>query len=117
MKQIKLTQGKVALVDDGDFKWLIRWKWYAKESSNSWYAVRNETKAESAARGAVYSCNGRRKIRMHNSIMKPVEGMEVHHKDRDGLNNRRDNLEICTHSENVGYQERNNNAREDNIPL
>jgi hypothetical protein len=29
VKEIPLTQGKFALVDDADFRWLSRWKWYA----------------------------------------------------------------------------------------
>jgi hypothetical protein len=28
-KEIELTQGKVALVDDEDFEWLSQWKWQA----------------------------------------------------------------------------------------
>ena len=27
MKEIPLTKGKVALVDDSDFEWLMQWKW------------------------------------------------------------------------------------------
>lgn len=29
MKEIKLTQDKIAIVDDEDFEWLSGYKWYA----------------------------------------------------------------------------------------
>ncbi|MEN6424658.1 MAG: HNH endonuclease [Phycisphaerales bacterium] len=33
---------------------------------------------------------------MHRMIMRPHKGRVVHHIDRNGLNNRRDNLQVCT---------------------
>jgi hypothetical protein len=38
MKQIPLTRGKFALVDDVDYERLIQTKWQAKPSTNTWYA-------------------------------------------------------------------------------
>jgi hypothetical protein len=48
MKEIQLTQGKVALVDDDDFDYLSQWKWYAHKPSTRdiYYAVRNRRKIE-----------------------------------------------------------------------
>lgn len=37
---------------------------------------------------------------MHNQIMNPPKGMEVDHRDRDGLHNWRENLRVCTHAQN-----------------
>ena len=93
MKRIPLSQGRFAVVDDADFEWLSQWKWYAKESRTSWYAVRQEQKNEFLSRK-------RRIIRMHNTIMKPADDQIVHHKDGDGENNQRANLHLCTLSEN-----------------
>jgi len=41
MKQIKLTQGKFALVDDEDFEFLNSFKWYAMRHKNTFYAGRD----------------------------------------------------------------------------
>jgi hypothetical protein len=37
MKKIRLTQGKITLVDDKDFDYLNQWKWYAQKSHNTYY--------------------------------------------------------------------------------
>ena len=60
MKQIQLTQGKVALVDDLDYDWLSQWKWYAhKEYGECFYAVRHSYQREGK----------RRLIPMHRQIL------------------------------------------------
>ena len=91
-KQIPLTQGKFAIVDDADFEWVNQWKWYAKKAYNTWYAVRNSQMV-----------NGKRTgIRMHRVILGLNKGdsSEVDHKNHNGLDNRKDNIRICTHSQN-----------------
>ena len=82
MKEIPLTQGKVALVDDADYEWLNQWKWCASRRSKTWYAVRS-------------SC----KIYMHRVIMDSPE-IQVDHEDLDGLNNQRANLRLATDVQN-----------------
>jgi len=90
MKRIKLTQGKWALVDDSDFERLNQWKWFADKQGNTFYAVRNSA-----------TINGKQtRIRMHRVIMNTHEGMETDHADRNGLNNQKHNLRICTKSQN-----------------
>ncbi len=83
MKQIKLTQGKVTLVDDSDFEWLNQWKWYARRHRNTYYATRHFSPR-----------------RMHRLILNAQTAQEIDHKDRDGLNNQRKNLRFCTHGQN-----------------
>jgi len=92
MKEIKLTQGKVALVDDDDYEYLNQFKWTLKtwSKSNSLYAVRYK------------KINGEyRVIPMHRVIMNTPIGLEVDHKDHNGLNNQKCNLRNCTHSDNI----------------
>lgn len=45
--------------------------------------------------------NTRKKIKMHRLILKCPQGMEVDHINRNKLDNRRENLRICTKSENI----------------
>ena len=96
-KQIPLTQGKVALVDDEDFEWLNQWKWCVKKEKDTCYAIRGQRQDGKIAQ-----------IRMHREILKPSIGMEVDHKDGNGLNNQRYNLRSATHAENIRNQKRRN---------
>lgn len=92
MKQIPLTQGKFALVDDEDFDRLVAMgKWYIKKDSCNFYAVRT------------IKINGKRmQLPMHRAILcMKFGGLVVDHIDGDGLNNRKINLRICTHAENM----------------
>ena len=89
-KKIQLTQGKVAVVDDADFEWLNRHKWYAHKRPNTWYAARHSSLE-----------NGKRKtILMHRELLQAPPGFETDHKDGNGLNNQRENLRIATTAQN-----------------
>jgi hypothetical protein len=90
MKQIQLSQGKVALVDDADFEWLNQWKWHVIWDGFNWYAARNIRKGKQ-----------RQTIGMHNVILKTTRGIIGDHKDHNGLNNQRQNLRICTNQQNA----------------
>lgn len=90
MKAIHLTKDKIALVDDANFDWLSKWKWYAQKGRNTWYAARTSPPK-----------NGKRQIiYMHREILKPPPGKESDHKDGNGLDNRRSNLRITTGAQN-----------------
>lgn len=81
MKEIELTQGKVALVDDDDFELLNQWKWYYHHG----YAVRK--------------CK-EKMIFMHRIILKTPVGFDTDHINCKKLDNRRSNLRMCTKSQN-----------------
>jgi hypothetical protein len=90
MKQIPLTQDKIALVDDEDFEYLNQWKWYADKRRYSWYAQRHKPHSE-----------GGGTILMHVVIMKPGPKIEIDHKDGNGLNNQKSNLRPSTRAQNA----------------
>ena len=85
MKEIQLSQGKVALVDDEDFEYLNQWKWCAQKNWNTYYVER--------------SCN-RKLLYMHRIVLNAPKGMLVDHADNNGLNNQKENLRICTNKQN-----------------
>jgi len=91
MKQIPLTKGLFAIVDDEDYDDLIKYPWFASKSANRFYAKKNPSKGD---------C---KRVRyMHRKIL-GVEGRNVviDHINGDSLDNRRCNLRICTHGENI----------------
>lgn len=87
MKEIQLTQGQVALVDDEDFERLNQFKWCAHKDTNTFYAKRWISDKEM--------------ITMHHEILgKPPKGFETDHESGDGLDNQRHNLRFVTHRQN-----------------
>lgn len=90
MKQIPLTQGKFALVDDEDYDSLMKFKWQAKFRNNNWYACHSYAIGKKTTT-----------IPMHRMLLKPEKGKIVDHKDHNGLNNQRYNIRICTYSQNA----------------
>jgi len=91
-KIIALTQGKVAIVDDGDFEWLNQFKWCAHKARNTYYAER-----------AVRVGLKRKQLQMHRFILGLDFGdkRQGDHINMDGLDNRRANLRIATVAENL----------------
>jgi len=89
MKEIKLTQGKVALIDDADFEKISSFKWKARLVRTLWYATAH-----------VGNWRERKFIHMHNLLMNPPIGFIVDHRDHNGLNCQRSNMRLCTHAQN-----------------
>ena len=92
MKEIILTQGQVALVDDEDYEWLNYHGWYATKFKNTFYAGRTVP-------GEI---RRQKMIKMHHAILgKPPKGFETDHEDGNGLNNQRENLRFVTRRQNT----------------
>ena len=100
MREIKLTQGKVAFVDDEDYERVNQHKWYAHKSRNTFYAERT------------IRVNGKRIPQtMHRFIMGDMPiGMMVDHEDGNGLNNQKSNLRPATNQENCMNQRKPNRS-------
>ncbi len=86
MKEVKLTQGRVAIVDDGDYEMVSQYKWCAWFSGWNWYAVGTINKKHTY---------------MHRLIIQAPKGSVVDHRNHDGLDNRRENIRLCTTQENA----------------
>jgi len=89
MKEIPLTQGKVALVDDDDYERVMQFKWYVFKTGNRWYAGSNSPGLPM-------------RILLHRFILglKPNDP-EVDHVNGNGLDCRKSNLRFATRSQNM----------------
>ena len=92
MKEIPLTRGMVALVDDDDFERIAKYRWYAhRNSSGIVYA-----------RATIKDSNGRNKrIRMHRLVLNECAPL-IDHVNGNGLDNRKQNLRLASNSQNLG---------------
>lgn len=93
MKEIQLTKGFVAQVDDEDYDWLNSYKWHISRSNKLVYAIRASKR----------SVDGKqRHILMHREILGITgKSQQADHIDRNGLNNQRSNLRACTAIQNA----------------
>jgi len=87
--KIKTTQKKYFTIDERDFKKISQFRWYAVFDGYNWYVATT-----------IRVGNKRRLLKIHTLIMNTPRGMEVDHKDNNGLNNSRSNLRVCTHQKN-----------------
>jgi hypothetical protein len=85
VRRIPLTRGRFALVDAADYYRLVKLNWYASSNGVTFYACGKVT--------------GKR-IKMHRFIMAAPDHLMVDHIDRNGLNNCRSNLRLCTPAQN-----------------
>ena len=105
MKQILLTQGKFALVDEDIYELVKDYKWYAHKEKNTFYAVR-QSRMRDDPEGKQHM------IFLHHVVIgKPSKGFDVDHIDGNGLNNQRINLRIVTRRKNLQNRISHRNGR------
>lgn len=87
VRGIPLTRGKIAIVDAEDFEWLNQWKWCALKGKYTFYAMRIVEK-----KGIKFS------FLMHREILKLKKGDKIitDHKNRNGCDNRKNNIRTVT---------------------
>lgn len=97
MKIIKLTKGKSILINDSDFSKVNKYKWHL---------VMNKYAARTSARP------NKKMIYLHREIMNAELDEYVDHINGNTLDNRKENLRICTNAENNWNKtkQKNNNS-------
>jgi len=95
MRRIPLgNSDKYTLVDDMDYEELNKYYWYASYGKKLRY-VKRHVKNTSEKWTSEF---------MHRHIMNTPNCMKTDHINGDGFDNRRINLRICTHSDNLQNQ-------------
>lgn len=85
MKQLSLSQGRIAIVDDEDFERLAKFKWFYRPERNgalgyAMHHVKDGTKYKSGY--------------LHRAVMNPQHGLEVIFLNHDRLDCRKENLRV-----------------------
>lgn len=93
VREVPLTRGYVALIDAADWPLVQGYSWRAAcgKRHRTFYAI---------AWSGSQKDRSKRTVAMHRLIMGHHPGMEIDHRDGNGLNNTRSNLRIATHSQN-----------------
>ena len=100
MKEIRLTQGVSAIVDDDIYEYLSSWKWQAEKTNYGYRAFRTQKT------GFIK----KKKIYMHREILKISDDLQVDHINHNTLDNRACNLRAATRKQNTQNRTRKNNT-------
>lgn len=95
--EVALTRGKVCLVDLSDWDRVRGYRWHAKWENREWAGVRRFYAATSVRDAAT---GQQTKLKMHRLLIDAPDGYMVDHRNRDSLDNRRENLRLCTNAQN-----------------
>ncbi len=95
MKQIELTQGQVAIVDDCDFDMLSKHKWSARQRRSGYWDAITNIRVRKGKQKTTY---------MSRLILGTPEGMIADHINGNTLDNTRANLRTTTFNQNIQNQ-------------
>ena len=99
--KIKLTQNKFAFIDDKNFNWLNKHKWYAQKHRKTYYAKRNTIIDQKQK--IIYM----HRLIIENKLKRKIKSNEeTHHINKNGLDNREENLKIVTKSQHRMMKEK-----------
>jgi hypothetical protein len=91
MIEIPLTHDRVAFIDDEDWELVKDYKWHVNFDHGNEYAKTSIKKADGK----------RTTLKMHRLILGLTDpSQHVDHKNHNGLDNRRENIHVCSIAEN-----------------
>jgi hypothetical protein len=93
VKEVPLTRGYVALVDDEDYPIAAAHKWYARDGGGQAVYARTNVRLPDGRTTTVD---------LHRLIVQAAPGTEWDHVNGIGTDCRRSNLRPCTHQQNHG---------------
>jgi len=95
IRHIPLTKGQFSIVNAYLYAWLMQWVWHAQwvAKMGAYYAVRKQ--------------DGK-SVYMHQQILGLKSGL-TDHKNRNTLDNRRENIRPCNHAQNAANTAKHRN--------
>jgi hypothetical protein len=110
VKEIELTQEKVAVVNDEDYDKLMQMgSWYTNKCTDK---LKNNRTVDRfyAARDICLGKGKKKKLFMHRVIMNVPNDKFIDHINHDTLDNRKENLRTCTNAQNQRNQVQQKNT-------
>jgi hypothetical protein len=89
--RLETSSGHTILADEADAELLAGYRWFAVKAAGG------HIYAQARVRGTS------RRVAMHRLLMSPPAGSVVHHRNNNGLDNRRANLEVTSQRQNTIY--------------
>lgn len=96
MREIKLSKGYVALVDNEDYDYVRQVDWHYSAGYAAAYALNDRFR-----KAFGHLCIATSVGKMHNILLSPPAGFTVDHWNRNSLDNRVGNLRFCTSVQNM----------------